>query len=52
VLCHGKVGDQAAADRWLREAFLHLPPGSWRSFLEQEFNLSAAPGADPVPTRN
>lgn len=52
VLCHGKVGDQAAAEHWLREAFLHLPPGSWRSFLEREFNLSAAPGADPVPTRN
>lgn len=51
VLCHGKVGDPVAAERWLHEACLHLPQGSWRSFLEREFNLPATPDEEPAPTR-
>ncbi len=49
VLCHGKVGDAEAADRWLQEAWRCLPPGSWRSFLEREFKLAAEPCAAPAP---
>ncbi len=51
VLCHGKVADPVAAERWLHEARMHLPAGSWRGFLEREFNLSEVPDGDPAPTR-
>lgn len=49
VLCHGKMGDRQAAERWLAEAARHLVPGSWRDFLVQEFKLEAAPGATAAP---
>jgi membrane associated rhomboid family serine protease len=51
VLCQGKVGDPAAAARWLHEAWLHLPPGTWRDFLAREFKLEAERGADPAPVQ-
>ncbi len=49
VLCHGKVGDAAAAEHWLNEAWLRLPEGSWREFLAREFGFSQAAVPDAVP---
>jgi membrane associated rhomboid family serine protease len=43
VLYHGKVADETAAREWLDEAWLRLPQGSWRDFLEREFNLGSRP---------
>lgn len=51
VLYHGKMADEEAAGRWLREAHLRLPPGSWRDFLAREFNFAAEPDGQPVPDR-
>ncbi len=53
VLCHGKVGDTVAAEHWLEVAWLHLPAGSWRDFLAQEFGFKEAkgPGEVPAPVR-
>ena len=48
VLCHGKVGDQEAAEHWLQEARDRLPAGTWRDFLEREFRLPAGPRAVPA----
>jgi len=51
VLYHGKVADPAAAKHWLDQAWHRLPPGTWRSFLESEFNLPKEQCADPEPSR-
>jgi membrane associated rhomboid family serine protease len=49
VLCHGKLKDPAEARRWLDKAWLTMKPGSWRSYLESEFNLAAGPYGDSRP---
>jgi len=51
VLCHGKLADPDEARRWLERAWLTMKPGSWRHYLEREFNLAAGPYGDsrPVP---
>jgi membrane associated rhomboid family serine protease len=49
VLCHGKLKDPAAAQRWLERAWLTMKPGSWRDYLEREFNLAAGPYGDSRP---
>ena len=45
VLLQGKVTDPLEAARWFDEAYRTMPPGSWRDFLEREFNLPAGPRA-------
>jgi len=50
VLYHGKIADPAAARHWLDIAARQLPPGSWRRYLEQEFNLATDPGATSEAT--
>ena len=46
VLHHGKVADPRQARRWLRRARHEMPAGSWREFLDREFNLAAEPHED------
>jgi membrane associated rhomboid family serine protease len=39
VLCHGKVADPVQGRLWLERAWLQMPPGSWRDYLEREFRM-------------
>jgi membrane associated rhomboid family serine protease len=43
VLHHGKVADPAQARKWLQRAWYQMPAGSWRDYLEREFNLGEEP---------
>jgi len=43
VLYHGKVADPVEARRWLVRARHELPTGSWRDYLDREFNLAEEP---------
>ncbi|MEN8007030.1 MAG: rhomboid family intramembrane serine protease [Candidatus Krumholzibacteriota bacterium] len=45
VLHHGKVADPEQARRWLQRAHREMPPGSWRDYLDREFNLAEEPRA-------
>lgn len=40
---------QHDAAAWLERAAREMPPGAWRTYLEREFRVSAAPGAAPPP---